>query len=123
MTGSFTSETPPSAALARARQLRRVSTDAERRLWSILRSRQVGGHKFRRQQPIGPFIVDFVCPEQRVIIEADGDGHAWQVQQDRRRDEWLANRGYRVLRFSNLQLLKEADGVVAAILGALDQPR
>jgi len=79
-----------------ARRLRRDSTDAERRLWYRLRSRQVDGAKFVRQEPIGLFIVDFVCRERRLIIEVDGGQHATD-RRDVKRDRWLGAQGYRVL--------------------------
>ncbi len=77
-----------------ARQLRKNPTDAERVLWRHLRFRQMGGHKFRRQQAIGPDIVDFFCPEERLIIEVDGSQHAEQKYYDRERDHWLSRQGY-----------------------------
>ena len=80
----------------RARELRKHSTDAERLLWRHLRSRQVAGHKFRRQQPLGSFFVDFVCLEKRLIIELDGGQHneSAQAVYDSRRSEWLAHQGF-----------------------------
>src|SRR6185503_2684091 len=86
--------------LLKAQCLRREMTDAERKLWSVLRNRQLEGAKFRRQQPIGPFIADFVCQEQRLIIEADGGQHA-ECAADGRRTGFLECKGYRVLRFWN----------------------
>lgn len=83
----------------RARELRKSMTDAERRLWQKLKRRQIAAVKFRRQQPIGPFIVDFVCFERRVIVEVDGGRHADQAAYDERRTCWLEAQGYRVLRF------------------------
>ena len=103
---------------ARARRLRRDSTDAERRLWYRLRSRQIKGAKFVRQDTIGPYVVDFVCREQRLIIEVDGGQHATDPR-DAARDQWLADRGYRVLRFWNNDVLSNTDGVLEAIAAAL----
>jgi very-short-patch-repair endonuclease len=80
--------------ITNARQLRRKATDAERLLWKHLRMRQLGAYKFRRQQPIGPYIVDFICFEQNLIIELDGGQHADQVQYDEARSVWLKERGY-----------------------------
>ena len=104
----------------RARRLRQASTDAERRLWHRLRSRQIGGAKFARQDPIGPYVVDFVCREQRLIIEVDGSQHATD-ERDAVRDKWLSDRGYRVLRFWNNDVLANTDGVLEAILAALSE--
>ncbi|HYB57668.1 MAG TPA: endonuclease domain-containing protein, partial [Alphaproteobacteria bacterium] len=86
-----------------ARQLRIDMTDAERRLWSALRGRRLEGYKFRRQHPLGPFIVDFACLEHRLVVEADG-GHA-DSDDDRRRTAWLERRGWRVVRFWNNDIL------------------
>jgi very-short-patch-repair endonuclease len=97
-----------------ARALRRTSTDAEWRLWQHVRSRQLAGLRFRRQQPIGPFIVDFLCCEKMLIVEIDGGQHL-ESDSDRRRDLWLAMRGYRVLRFWNHEVLGETSGVLESI--------
>jgi very-short-patch-repair endonuclease len=105
----------------KARRLRKNLTDAERTVWAALRSRQFGGYKFRRQQPIGLYIVDFVCFENKLIIELDG-GHHDQVEQaeyDAVRTAWLEAQGYRVLRFWNNQVLAEPNAVKAAILEGL----
>ena len=107
--------------LANAKQMRRDMTDAERKLWSILRSRQLGGAKFRRQQPIGPFIVDFVCQEAKFIIEADGGQHS-DGGADERRTAFLESKGYRVHRFWNNQILENPEGVAHLILVALATP-
>jgi very-short-patch-repair endonuclease len=96
-------------------------TDAERKLWTILRARQLGGAKFRRQQPIGPFIADFVCQEARLIVEADGGQHAENVG-DVRRTAFLESKGYRVLRFWNNDILQNLEGVAESVLGALSTP-
>ena len=107
--------------LARAQRLRRELTNAERKLWSVLRNRQLGGAKFRRQQPIGPFIVDFACLELRLIVEADGGQHAESVR-DIRRTAFFKSKGYRVLRFWNNEILGNLDGVAEAITAALTSP-
>ena len=107
--------------LVKAKRLRRDLTDTERKLWSILRSRQFEGAKFRRQQPIGPFIADFVCQEQRLIVEADGGQHA-DSNSDASRTTFLESRGYRVLRFWNNDILESLDGVAQAIAAALATP-
>lgn len=107
--------------LSRAHSLRRDATDAECRLWSLLRGRQLGNAKFRRQQPIGPFIVDFVCLEHRLIIEADGSQHCDSAS-DMRRDAFLRAKGYRVMRFWNSDILSSTDAVGEQILHALTGP-
>jgi len=103
----------------RARELRRNPTDAERALWKHLRLRQVEGNKFRRQQIIGQYIVDFVCLEKRLIIEVDGGQHSEESAYDRQRDKWLAEQGFYVLRFWDNQVLQEMDAVREAIQEAL----
>ena len=97
-------------------------TDVERRLWSQLRSRQFGSYKFRRQQPIGPYVVDFVCFEKKVVIELDGGQHneAEQADYDSSRTAWLETQGFRVLRFWNNQVFEDVEAVRQAILGALE---
>lgn len=107
----------------RAKQLRKSSTDAERFLWRELRSRQLAGYKFRRQQSLGPFIVDFVCLEQRLVIELDGGQHAEpeQARYDADRSQWLAQQGFRVLRFWDHEVLKQVDGVKETIAKALKE--
>jgi very-short-patch-repair endonuclease len=107
--------------LRRAKSLRRELTQAERKLWSVLRNRQLSGAKFRRQQPIGPFIADFVCHDRRLIIEADGGQHADRIA-DKRRTSFLESKGYRVLRFWNNDILNNLDGVAQVIASALSTP-
>ncbi|HEV8719793.1 MAG TPA: DUF559 domain-containing protein [Candidatus Binatia bacterium] len=99
----------------RARQLRKNLTDAERLLWRKLRLWQVDGFKFRRQQPLGRYIVDFVCLEKRMIIEVDGGQHAEDANYDTDRDAWLRNQGFVILRFWNNDVLKNIDGVLEVI--------
>lgn len=106
----------------RARDLRRDQTDTERKLWSRLRDRQVLGAKFRRQHPIGQYIVDFCCPANRLIIELDGSQHAERAAADETRTAFLLSRGYRVLRFWNHEVLKETDAVLEQIASALSNP-
>lgn len=101
----------------RVHELRRAMTDAERRLWSALRDRRLGV-KFRRQHRLGPFIVDFICFEQRLIIEADGGQHA-DNESDQWRSAWLEQRGWRVVRFWNNEILENIDGVQHAIVAQL----
>ncbi|MEW5942975.1 MAG: endonuclease domain-containing protein [Pseudomonadota bacterium] len=101
-----------------AKFLRKNSTDAERALWRHLQARRLAGHKFRRQQPIGRFVVDFVCLEHRLIIELDGGQHA-DSEADARRDKWLNEQGFQILRFWNNELLTNLEGVLTRIQAAL----
>ena len=105
---------------ARARTLRKNPTEAEKVLWSHLRFWQVDGYKFRRQQPIGNYIVDFVCLEKKLIIELDGGQHAEQNDYDARRDAWLREQGFTVLRFWNNDVLQNVSSVKDAILSELE---
>jgi very-short-patch-repair endonuclease len=109
---------PDEIITQRARNLRANSTKAELRLWRHLRSRGLMGHKFVRQEPIGPYIVDFVCREQRLVIEVDGGQHATN-RRDLVRDRWLAEHHYRVLRFWNNDVLGNTEGVLEMITAAL----
>jgi len=106
---------------AHARQLRRDSTDPERALWNVLRNRQLAGYKFRRQTPIGPFFVDFVCMERRLVIEVDGSHHERQAQYDQDRTEALESEGFRVKRFWNSEIENDLEAVLDSILIALEQ--
>ncbi len=106
----------------RARELRHHSTPAEQVLWAALRGRQLAGLKFRRQHPLGPFIVDFCCPERRVIVEVDGPIHDDQGEADAARTAQLTAHGYQVLRFANAQVLEHLPEVLAAIQTACAQP-
>jgi very-short-patch-repair endonuclease len=101
-----------------ARDLRQLSPDAEIRLWAALRDRRLAGHRFRRQHPIGPYIADFACTRHRLIIEADGGQHNGSAADDRR-TQWLTQRGWRVLRFWNNDILANTEGVLETILAAL----
>jgi very-short-patch-repair endonuclease len=98
----------------RARELRNNPTDAERALWRQLRFWQLEGYKYRRQQPIGRYVVDFVCLEKRVVVEVDGGQHSDKV--DEERDNWLRDQGFVVLRFWNNDVLRTADAVRGVIL-------
>jgi very-short-patch-repair endonuclease len=106
-------------ALERARRLRRDMTPAEEKLWSRLRGRRLDGFKFRRNEWVGPFIADFYCWKAKLIIEVDGSGHQQRKGYDSARDRWLQDRGLRVLRFWNNQVLAELDSVLEAIRAAL----
>ena len=101
----------------RASTLRRNMTDAERRMWHHLRNRQLGGHKFKRQWSLGPYIVDFCCIERRVVVEVDGGQHA--PQRDGRRTTDLNAMGYRVVRFWNNDVLENTEGVLMSLLAEL----
>ena len=105
----------------RSRTLRRNLTEAERIIWYAVRAHRLNGASFRRQTPIGPFIVDFVCHDARLIIEVDGGQHfeSENEKRDARRDRFLARKGYRVLRFSNHDVMTNRQGVVEAIGAAL----
>ena len=102
----------------RARALRLNMTDAERKLWYVLRDRRFAGFKFSRQVPVGPFIADFVCFEERLVIEVDGGHHAESLR-DQRRDRWFSANEFRVLRFWNNEVLTNLEGVMAVIARAL----
>ncbi|HSY86977.1 MAG TPA: DUF559 domain-containing protein [Verrucomicrobiae bacterium] len=106
-------------SIERARQLRKNLTDAERKLWRYLRRKQIEGHRFRRQVPIGPYYVDFLCLERRLIIEVDGGQHADRQAEDAKRTAWLENQGFRVMRCWNNEVLQNFEGVIGAILLAL----
>ena len=104
----------------RARSLRQDSTTPERILWGILRNRQLDGHKFRRQHPIGPFVTDFYCAEASLIVELDGESHVGQHEQDQQRTAYLNQHGLRVLRVTNDDLLGHPDAVADAIGRAVE---
>ena len=112
----------PRRALPTARTLRQPQTDAEALLWYYLRDKQLDGYKFRRQHPIGPYIVDFACLSRKVLIELDGGHHAEQREQDEARDRFLRNEGYRVLRFWNNEVFENCGGVLEAIRAAVQDP-
>jgi very-short-patch-repair endonuclease len=104
-----------------ARSLRKYSTDTERHLWRHLKDRQIEGFKFRRQQPIGRYVVDFVNFEKKVVVELDGGQHALDPG-DKIRDEWLRAEGYKVLRFWDNQVFSNLQGVLENIRNALLTP-
>ncbi len=101
--------------LSNAKTLRTNQTDAEQRLWHHLRAHRFMDLKFKRQKPLGRYIVDFVCVERRLIIEIDGGQHAEQVEYDQHRDAWLRNQGYTVLRFWNNEVLQQLEGVLEQV--------
>ena len=106
-----------------ARNLRKNQTETEARLWAKLRDRRLNGFKFRRQHPIGRYIVDFCCPEKQLVIELDGGGHAKdeQKQYDKKRDEWLEQKGISVLRFWDNVVWVNLEGVLKTILKTLNK--
>jgi very-short-patch-repair endonuclease len=109
---------PVDGAHARARNLRQNMTEAERRLWQILRSDQIKGYKFR-QVPIGRYIADFACHEARLIVEIDGGHHDRSSPRETERSGFLQNEGYRILRFWNNEVLANPDGVHETIANEL----
>jgi very-short-patch-repair endonuclease len=98
-----------------ARKLRVDQTTAESILWHQLRSRQVRGRKWRRQHPVGPYVVDFLCFQVRLIVEIDGDVHAFQREQDEARQAYLESYGFCVIRFSNDDIFHNLEGVLQTI--------
>ena len=105
-------------AYQHARQMRRDATDAERRLWEALRDRRLAGYRFRRQHPVGGFILDFACTRYCLAVEADGGQHA-DNPDDVYRTALLRKEGWRVLRFWNNDILSNTEGVIETILWAL----
>lgn len=105
-----------------ARKLRKTETDAERKLWQQLRSRNLNGAKFRRQHPVGPYIIDFIDINEKLIIELDGSQHQQQQTYDAQRTAFLEQSGYRVLRFWDDDVLLRTDDVMQAIVDALGSP-
>ena len=107
-----------------AKMLRANATDAERILWSVLRGKQLAALRFRRQQPIGPYIVDFFCPSAKLIVELDGSQHGADkvAAYDQERSRFLGAKGYRVLRFWNVEVLKDRVSVAEAIFRAGSEP-
>jgi len=106
-----------------AKTLRKRSTDVEMLLCRYLRAKQMEGLKFRRQQLIGRYIVDFICFEKKIIIEVDGGQHAVEAKKDTERDEWLRSQGFRVLRFWNNEVLTNTQGVLEAVrINCLSHP-
>ncbi|HEX7872000.1 MAG TPA: DUF559 domain-containing protein [Sphingobium sp.] len=102
----------------RAKSLRNNATLPERRLWQRIRNRQLG-HKFSRQIPLGPYFCDFLCREQKLIVELDGATHADDPAHDIRRDAYCTELGFRVLRFTNAEVMTNLDGVLEEIRAAL----
>ena len=113
----------PQASTRRARQLRQQQTEAERRLWWHLRARQLAGVKFRRQQPIGRFVVDFCALDPKLVIELDGGQHIEGAAQDEQRRAYLQRCGYRVLRFWNDEVLQHTEPILETIAHAIEGAR
>ncbi|UTP39885.1 endonuclease domain-containing protein [Phenylobacterium sp. LH3H17] len=109
---------PRNVPTDRARALRANDTRAEARLWEVLRNRRLGGWKWRRQVPVGAYIVDFLCLENRLVIELDGAQHADAVAYDERRTAFLQTQGFTILRFWNHAVFEGREGVCDAILEA-----
>ena len=98
-----------------AKSLRRRQTEAERLLWRHLQRKQLEGVKFRRQAPIGRYLVDFVSFERKLIVEIDGGQHAVEVEKDREREVWLSTQGFTTLRFWNNEIMQNLEGVLEVI--------
>jgi len=112
----------PPRTTKRARQLRNNSTWPERRLWQLLRKNQVGGLKFRRQAVIGEYIVDFCCPQHRLIVELDGESHVGRGQADASRLSAIEAEGFRFVRVTNDNVLRAPDAVLVVIMRAAGLP-
>jgi very-short-patch-repair endonuclease len=111
----------PKDPKSHARRLRRDQTDAERLLWRHLRGRYLNGFKFRRQHPLGRFIVDFCCSERSLVVELDGGQHAEQAEKDARRTAYLNQIGCRVVRYWDHDVLSDPDAVLEDIFRALKE--
>jgi adenine-specific DNA-methyltransferase len=109
----------PNDIRAFAREMRGRMTDAESLLWLLLRNRRIAGAKFRRQHPVGRYILDFYCDERQLAVELDGGQHSEAVAYDKHRDDWLQARGIKVLRFWNNQMLIETEAVMEVIYRAI----
>ena len=98
-----------------AKSFRKKPTETEYKLWGYLRANQLGGFKFRRQAPIGNYIVDFVCFSKKVVVELDGESHSLKQDDDKKRERWLENQGFTILRFWNMDVMNDIDGVLNLI--------
>ena len=108
--------------LDHAKVMRSAQTPAEERLWYFLRAHRFLGLKFKRQKPLGPYIVDFICMERGLVIELDGSQHGDQVTYDRERDAWLAGEGFTVLRFWNHDVMNQIESVLERIMQTVEAP-
>ncbi len=106
-------------SIQNARRLRKEMTDAERKLWAVLRGSRLDGYKFRRQHPLGRYVLDFFCEQRGLVIELDGGQHGDQIERDNFRTAWLEAQGCRVLRFWNDDVLVNLPGVLQKIRGVL----
>jgi len=106
----------------RSRELRKNQTDAELVIWKLLRGKRLSGHKFRRQHPFSPYIVDFVCLKSKLIIELDGGQHAEAVEYDKERTAFLEAKSYTVIRFWNNEIMTNREGVYDVISKHLEIP-
>ena len=102
--------------LENARELRKSPTPFESKLWSKLKGGQLLGYKFRRQHPVGSYILDFFCANCNLIIEIDGESHNYNIEYDQRRTKWLVDSGYTLIRFSNKDIIDDFDNVLNQIL-------
>jgi len=105
-----------SGTIKRARRLRREQTPPERKLWACLRNRGLGGFRWKRQEPVGPYFADFLCPELGLVVELDGGQHSENAEADARRTAFLESQGLRVIRFWNYEVVGDLDAVCATIL-------
>jgi len=103
------------SSLIKAKQMRREPSLAEKILWKELRRKQTEGVRFRRQQPIGPYIADYYCSELALVIEIDGETHGGREEYDLSRQQWLEANGIKVIRFSNSEIYKNLQGVLHLI--------
>ncbi len=108
-------------SLPMARHLRSRMTDAETKLWWYLRNNQLGNYKFRRQMPLGPYVLDFACESRKLVIEVDGGQHC-ENHYDQKRTIWLESKGWKVIRFWNNEVLQQTEAVLQTILKALSNP-
>ena len=102
-----------------AREMRNAPTEPEKRLWRALSRSQLGGFKFRRQAPIGPFIADFLCPQKALVVEVDGETHDSEC--DRKRDAALAGMGFATIHVTNTEVMRNMEGVLTVVLNALHE--
>lgn len=107
------------ARTERARDLRLTDSRAEQAVWELLRAHRMGGLKFRRQHPIGPYFADFACVARKLVIEVDGEHHAFQREADSRRTDFLEQAGWRVIRFSASEAMQNPEGIWAEIARVL----
>lgn len=103
----------------RARELRNQATPAERQLWTVLSNRKMAGHKFSRQMPVGPYFADFLCREVKLVVELDGYSHEFSQKADNRRDLYMVENGYTVLRIANEDVMANLEGCVQLIAASL----